>query len=108
VAGRRIGTATTVSVPTSHRHGRNSESQRADQRVLRADGGLHCRRSAALQPLRRLGLSSRLLLLLRHSVHYRVRRLRAGYQPGCLRVAGEDGSLRAISRVRTGAVGNVL
>jgi len=112
-AGRRRragGAASTMrgELPTGNRRGRNPEGQRADQRVVRSDGRLHRARRAAVQPLRRLGVSGRVLFLLRHAVDDRVRRLRAGYQPRRVRVAGEDGPLRAVPGVRAGAVGDVL
>jgi len=108
MAERRFGTSPTMCVQTNHRHGRDPASARSNQRFVRSDGRLHRRRGAAVQPRRGLGVPGRLLLLLRHSVDDRLRRLRTGNQPRRVGLAAEDGPLRAVSGVRAGPAGHVL
>jgi len=85
------------------------ERQRSHLCQLPPDRRLHRPRGARLHDVGGdLGLPHRVLLLLHHPLHHRVRRLRARDEPGRVGLTGEAHLLRPLPRLRPGAHRHVL
>lgn len=74
----------------------------ADLREPAADVRLHSARRILVQPVGELGAAGRRLLLLHYAVDDRLRRLRAGYQPGLVALA-EERRVWSLPGLRSGA-----
>jgi len=84
-----------------------SVGERSDLRQSAVNERLHHAGCVPVRSDRGLGSAGRRLFLLHNALNYRLRRLRAGLEPGPVPVA-EDGRLRAVPGLRHGADGNVL